>query len=64
MADITKKYILDKENDPKALEDLYRSDPVKFKASLLSDAPMSVVSPLLNFWNYFRKNELCIFESS
>ncbi|MEC9050144.1 MAG: hypothetical protein VYD66_05040 [Candidatus Neomarinimicrobiota bacterium] len=28
------------------------------------EAPMSRVSPLLNFWNYFRKNELRIFESS
>ena len=36
----------------------------KLPQLLVPEAPMSVVSPLLNFRNYFRKNELRIFESS
>ena len=36
----------------------------KLPQLFVPEAPMSMVSPLLNFWNYFRKNELRIFESS
>ena len=36
----------------------------KLPQLLVPEAPMSVVSPLLNFRNYFRKNELRIFDSS
>ena len=36
----------------------------KLPQLFVPEAPMSVVSPLLNFRNYFRKNELRIFESS
>ena len=36
----------------------------KLPQLLVPEAPMSVVSPLLNFRNYFRKNELGILESS
>ena len=50
MAEITKKQILDKEDNPQALEDLYRSDPVKFKVSLLSAAAQNPASKLFEFW--------------
>ena len=50
MAEITKKQILDKEDNPQALEDLYRSDPVKFKASLVSAAAHKPASKLFEFW--------------
>ena len=36
----------------------------KLPQLFVPEAPMSRVSPLLNIWNYFRKNELRIFESS
>ena len=36
----------------------------KLPQLFVPEAPMSRLSPLLNFWNYFRKNELRIFESS
>ena len=36
----------------------------KLPQLFVPEAPMSMVSPLLNFRNYFRKNELRIFESS
>ena len=36
----------------------------KLPQLFVPEAPMSTVSPLLNFLNYFRKNELRIFESS
>ena len=36
----------------------------KLPQLFVTEAPMSMVSPSLNFWNYFRKNELRIFESS
>ena len=36
----------------------------KLPQLFVPEAPMSMVSPLLNFRNYFRKNELLIFESS
>ena len=50
MAEITKKQILDKEDNPQALEDLYRSDPVKFKISLLFAAAQNPASKLFEFW--------------
>ena len=36
----------------------------KLPQLFVPEAPMSRLSPLINFWNYFRKNELRIFESS
>ena len=36
----------------------------KLPQLFVMEAPMSMVSPLLNFRNYFRKNELRIFETS
>ena len=36
----------------------------KLPQLFVPEAPMSMVSPLLNFRNYFRNNELRIFESS
>ena len=36
----------------------------KLPQLFVPEAPMSMVSPLLNFRNYFRKNELRIFETS
>ena len=50
MTELTKKQILDKEDDPQALEDLYRSDPENFKVSLLSAATQKPNSKLFKFW--------------
>ena len=36
----------------------------KLPQLFVPEAPLSRMSPLLNFWNYFRKNELRIFQSS
>ena len=50
MTELTKKQILDKEDNPQALEDLYRSDPENFKVSLLSAATQKPNSKLFKFY--------------
>ena len=50
MAERIKKQILDKEDDPDGLEDLYRSDPENFKETLLSLAEDKPGLDLFKFW--------------